>query len=201
MSVNPRGYHGDATDRKSIVGGPAALEVGDEIIWDDRANPLTVIEAAHQDGKHSDTEEVAVEGPRGGVVTLSLPLHSQSWKSSSDGRVGTVYLVAEGDREPVSAGREKPFQTEWGGPTDDCPHCGSGDDNQFTSQDFRCHYVQDGTWGGYDDRPIERTDAGMDRVLVRAECITCGGVVYEHPAYAMLFGGDRDPVGFPPENQ
>ncbi|ERJ05126.1 hypothetical protein HLRTI_002925 [Halorhabdus tiamatea SARL4B] len=193
--------YGDSPEERTYAGGPAALEVDDEIIWDGRANPLTVIEAAHQDREHSDTEEVAVKGPRGGVVTLSKSVRSRSWKTSSDGRVDSVYVVSQADREPVSAGRDKPFQTEWGGPTDDCPHCGTGDDNQFRSEDFRCHYVHGGLWGGHDGRPVERTDAGMERTLVRAQCTTCGGVVYEHPAYAMLFGGDRDSVGFPPEHQ
>lgn len=181
-----------------IAGGPAALSEGDRVLWEDRSTPLTVIEPAHADGEHSDPREVAVEGPRGGIVTLRKGTTDFTWQTSSDGRVDTVVIV-ESDSEPVSSGRETAFTTEWDSPLDDCPFC--GDLDEFTSQDYRCHYVDDGLWGGYSDAgrdtPIERTDAGSERILLRAECTSCGGVVYEHPAYSLLVGEGPDTVDFP----
>ncbi|WP_135666815.1 hypothetical protein [Halorhabdus rudnickae] len=188
------------TERYPIAGGPPALADGDRILWEGRSEPLTVIEEAHEDGKHSDVRDVAAEGPRGGVTTLSREVTSRSWKTDSDGAVDSVVIVEEGDREPVAAGKTDPVTTAWDGPLDDCPFCGHLD--RFSSQNFRCHYVTSGLWGGSPElrnAPIERTDAGAERAILRAECVKCGGIVYEHPAYSLLFDGDSGPTEFPPE--
>lgn len=186
----------ELTDQGTIAGGPPALSVGDKVLWDNRSMPLTIIEAAHEVGEHSEIEQVAAEGPRGGVVTLEKSLYDHKWSTTADGRVSRVVIVEPVDDEPLSAGRDEPVTTAWSGPTSDCPFC--GDEDRFRSQDFRCHFLDDATYGG-DERPIERTDSGDNRVLVRAECTTCGGVVYEHPAFAQLFASDFEPVEFPPE--
>lgn len=192
---------GTDADQYPIVGGPAALEAGDEVLWDGRSEPLTVVEPAHVDGDHSEPRTVAVEGPRGGIVTLERGLNHRRWKTDVDGRVGPIVRVATGVPRPVTVTQSAPYHAgEWAGPTDDCPHCSDVNDFDFTTEDYRCHYVDDGVWGGApEDGPIERTDAGSNRRMLQASCQKCGGIVYEQPAYALLVGDGVETLGFPPE--
>lgn len=180
----------ELTDRGPIAGGPAALAEGDTVLWEGRSQPLVVDEPAHEDGEHSDLREVAAIGPRGGVVRLRKHKRDTGWQTCSDGAVSTVVIVDKGDRTPVTTDMDEPFTTAWDDPSDGCPHCG-GVGAEFTTEDFQCHYVSDGLFGATgDDRFIERTDTGAPRRLIHAECIRCGGVVYQHPAYARLVTSD-----------
>ena len=169
------------TDRGTYAGSVSRLSEGDSVLWDGRANPLTVIEPAHEAGDHSDVLEVAVEGPRGGVVTLRERF--QGWKTAS-GRVETVVITEKTDPEPRATDGED-FVTDWHDPSDDCPHCGHTR-LESLSADFHCEYLTSAQFGENDGRVIGVTDSGAQRRLLRATCVDCGGVVYEHPAWALL---------------
>lgn len=170
---------GSLTDKGNIAGGVAALDRGDEILWDGRTEPLEVIEPAWEDGDHTGPRGVAVEGPRGGIVELTRSPTAASWKTSVDNRVSTVVIVEKGPGEELEDG----VKTHWADPTDDCPYCGHLD--RYRSQDFNCEYLFGGLYGG-EDRSIERTDSGFQKRLLRATCTHCGGVVYQHPGYSDL---------------
>jgi hypothetical protein len=141
-----------------------------------------VIEPAHEAGEHSDVLEVAVEGPRGGVVTLSEGF--RGWATDSDGSVETVVITDETEPEPLATDGED-FVTDWHDPSDDCPFC---DHARLSSRsaDFQCEYVRSSQYGEHEGRVIEVSDTGAQRRLLRGTCVECGGVVYEHPAWAVL---------------
>lgn len=181
------------TEKGRLAARPDRFENGDSILWEGRSTSLTVIEAAHIDGEHSDPRELAVEGPQGGIVTVSYDKYTNSWQTSSDGRVEVIVIVDDSDRRPVTLAGETAYTTVWECPADDCPHC-VGVDRSADSR-FKCEYLKTDFYtrsphGGEDSYHEYQDGDGLPKKLLRAVCAGCGGVVYEHPAYQHLAAGE-----------
>lgn len=186
----------DLTDQGTLIMSVARLNVGDKLLWPGRSTPLEVVEPAWKDGDDSDPRKVAVEGPQGGVITLEYNSWDEVWETSTDGRVERVVVVEQANPAPITADMDEPFTTEWDDPSDPCPHCCT--DALTCNVDYHCDFTESGSFGKHNDGYIMRTDSGATSRLLNAQCLECGGTVYQHPAYPLLMQEDMRPPDIKP---
>lgn len=91
---------GHVTERVGRVDDLRDLNVGDEVIFDERKQPLTVTEDTTSHGASSWTG-VALEGPNGGVVTLKSVPEGMVRVSAVDREVANP-SPGDGAREPIT---------------------------------------------------------------------------------------------------
>jgi hypothetical protein len=191
MTTNTSNQKQSLKEKGRFATHPDKFETGDKVLWDNRKTPLTVIEPAHVNGEHSDPQEIAFEGPQGGIVTAYYKTYGNYWQTDSDGRVDTIVITEDSDERPITLSDEDPFTTSWETPADPCPHCNNDEHDEHYSRDrFRCKYLKTDFYTG-SDRGSKgyhqyQDGDGLPRKLLRAVCTDCGGVVYEHPAYKPI---------------
>ena len=73
---------------------------------------------------------------------------------------------------------------EWNDLRDPCPCCGE--------EEFRHFEAEGGRYGLEDGTPIRRTDYWDATTPLYTQCLRCGEVLYQHPAFDLLFDrGER----------
>jgi hypothetical protein len=75
---------------------------------------------------------------------------------------------------------------EWDGLDDPCPVCGD--------TEFEHYHTHGGHFGQHQGVVIERTDYWDSEVQLFTACLSCSEILYQHPAFVLLFGSSDGEV-------
>ena len=73
---------------------------------------------------------------------------------------------------------------DWDGLGAVCPRCGAGEQRRFFAEGGR-YGIREGAW-------VRRSDYWGSRTELLVACLGCNLVLYRHPAFELLYGGEGD---------